>query len=107
MEGESHQIKEQNEAAQQMTVNDVMNNNTDAMMNDDNANGAGNKKEEEEQNYQFYKEYCRLYYANIILTNRLQQLLNEKKDLQFKLNRLEVRREQKQAMQTTLSTSTV
>lgn len=34
-----------------------------------------------DQNYQFYKEYCRLYYANIILTNRLQQLLNEKKDL--------------------------
>ena len=36
---------------------------------------------EDDQNYQFYKEYCRLYYANIILTNRLQQLLNEKKDL--------------------------
>ena len=48
---------------------------------------------EADQNYQFYKEYCRLYYANIILTNRLQQLLNEKKDLQFKLSRLEVRRE--------------
>ena len=48
---------------------------------------------EDDQNYQFYKEYCRLYYANIILTNRLQQLLNEKKDLQFKLSRLEVRRE--------------
>lgn len=44
---------------------------------------------EDDQNYQFYKEYCRLYYANIILTNRLQQLLNEKKDLQFKLSRLE------------------
>jgi hypothetical protein len=24
-----------------------------------------------DQNYHFYKEYCRLYYANIILTNRL------------------------------------
>ena len=36
---------------------------------------------ENDSNYQFYKEYCRLYYANIILTNRLQQLLNEKKDL--------------------------
>lgn len=36
---------------------------------------------EDQHNYQFYKEYCRLYYANIILTNRLQQLLNEKKDL--------------------------
>ena len=45
---------------------------------------------EDDQNYQFYKEYCRLYYANIILTNRLSQLLNEKKDLQFKLSRLEV-----------------
>lgn len=53
----------------------------------------GPQNPEEEQNFQFYKEYCRLYYANIILTNRLQQLLNEKKDLQFKLNRLEVRRE--------------
>lgn len=48
---------------------------------------------EDDQNYQFYKEYCRLYYANIILTNRLQQLLNEKKDLQFKLSRLEVSKE--------------
>lgn len=28
--------------------------------------------EDMDQNYQFYKEYCRLYYANIILTNRLQ-----------------------------------
>ena len=46
--------------------------------------------EDVDQNYQFYKEYCRLYYANIILTNRLQQLLNEKQELQFKLNRLEV-----------------
>ena len=45
-----------------------------------------------DQNYQFYKEYCRLYYANIILTNRLQQLLNEKQELQFKLNRLEVKK---------------
>lgn len=40
-------------------------------------------------NYQFYKEYCRLYFANKALTNRLQQLLNEKQELQFKLNRLE------------------
>lgn len=53
---------------------------------------------EADQNYQFYKEYCRLYYANIILTNRLQQLLNEKKDLQFKLNRLEVRKETKETL---------
>ena len=59
---------------------------------------------EADQNYQFYKEYCRLYYANIILTNRLQQLLNEKKDLQFKLSRLEVRREQRQGLANSLPT---
>ena len=47
-------------------------------------------EEESDQNYHFYKEYCRLYYANIILTNRLQQLLNEKQDLGYKLGILEV-----------------
>ena len=36
------------------------------------ADGAGQDNPEDDQNYQFYKEYCRLYYANIILTNRLQ-----------------------------------
>lgn len=54
--------------------------------------GDGDNEEDEnsqDQNYHFYKEYCRLYYANIILTNRLQQLLNEKQDLGYKLNRLE------------------
>lgn len=35
--------------------------------------GQGEKEDQEnDSNYQFYKEYCRLYYANIILTNRLQ-----------------------------------
>ena len=48
-------------------------------------------EQRDSQNFHFYKEYCRLYYANIILTNRLQQLLNEKQDLGYKLNRLEVR----------------
>ena len=43
----------------------------------------------QDQNYHFYKEYCRLYYANIILSNRLQQLLNEKQELGYKLNRLD------------------
>lgn len=33
--------------------------------------GGAIPNEEQDQNYQFYKEYCRLYYANIILTNRL------------------------------------
>ncbi len=55
-------------------------------MDGENADGEENG----DQNYHFYKEYCRLYYANIILTNRLQQLLNEKQDLGYKLNRLEV-----------------
>jgi len=62
------------------------------------ANGHEGENPEEDPNYMFYKEYCRLYYANIILTNRLQELLNEKKDLSFKLNRLEVRREQRQGL---------
>ena len=45
---------------------------------------------ENDQNYHFFKEYCRLYYANIILTNRLQQLLNEKQQLSYKLTKLDV-----------------
>ena len=36
---------------------------------------------EQDQNFHFYKEYCRLYYAKVVLGNRLQQLLNEKQDL--------------------------
>ena len=36
---------------------------------------------ENDPNYQFYKEYCRLHYANIILTNRLQRLISEKVEL--------------------------
>ena len=31
----------------------------------------GEEDNDQDQNYHFYKEYCRLYYANIILTNRL------------------------------------
>jgi hypothetical protein len=34
--------------------------------------GMQNPEDDQNQNFQFYKEYCRLYYANIILTNRLQ-----------------------------------
>ena len=55
-----------------------------------NDEADGDNEHSHDQNYHFYKEYCRLYYANIILTNRLQQLLNEKQDLGYKLNRLEV-----------------
>ena len=70
----------------------------DTSMTDHSKKGPEGEGTDADQNYQFYKEYCRLYYANIILTNRLQQLLNEKKDLQFKLNRLEVRRETKETL---------
>ena len=52
--------------------------------------GENDVFDNQDQNQHFYKEYCRLYYANIILTNRLQQLLDEKQDLGYKLNRLEV-----------------
>ena len=58
----------------------------DRPQDDDSSQEDG---ENGDQNYHFYKEYCRLYYANIILTNRLQQLLNEKQDLNYKLNSLE------------------
>ena len=62
-----------------------------AKKDDQEVDGENDDEEHsQDQNYHFYKEYCRLYYANIILTNRLQQLLNEKQDLGYKLNRLEV-----------------
>jgi flagellar biosynthesis/type III secretory pathway chaperone len=41
------------------------------------------------QNHHFYKEFCRLYYAKVILSNRLQQLLNEKQELNYQLSNLE------------------
>ena len=46
---------------------DTLANGAAAMMQDDSMP----TNVEDDQNYQFYKEYCRLYYANIILTNRL------------------------------------
>ena len=39
--------------------------------NQDQGHGSCMDDEDADQNYHFYKEYCRLYYANIILTNRL------------------------------------
>lgn len=39
--------------------------------NEDQTPNGLDKSGSTDQNYQFYKEYCRLYYANIILTNRL------------------------------------
>ena len=56
--------------------------NSEAALNEqnmqENGESGGGDDLENDSNYQFYKEYSRLYYANIILTNRLQQLLNEK-----------------------------
>lgn len=89
---------QQSEAPNNSGMIDTSANGAAAMMQDDSMP----TNVEDDQNYQFYKEYCRLYYANIILTNRLQQLLNEKKDLQFKLSRLEVRREQRQGLASSL-----
>ena len=40
--------------------------------------------------FRYYQEYCKLYYANIILGIKLQQLLDQKKDLNSKLAKLEV-----------------
>lgn len=97
----SHQANQAANASEKMASNSMIDTgaNQGNMGDDCVTNGV-----EDDQNYQFYKEYCRLYYANIILTNRLQQLLNEKKDLQFKLSRLEVRREQRQGLASSLPT---
>ena len=50
----------------------------DQRANDNDDSDCESEKEDtvqdgdpQDQNYHFYKEYCRLYYANIILTNRL------------------------------------
>eukprot|EP00830_Metopus_es_P017276 TRINITY_DN560_c0_g3_i1.p1 TRINITY_DN560_c0_g3~~TRINITY_DN560_c0_g3_i1.p1 ORF type:complete len:176 (-),score=28.26 TRINITY_DN560_c0_g3_i1:12-539(-) len=39
-----------------------------------------------------YKDYCKLYYANIILTNQLKVLLEEKNELMQKMNKCENRK---------------
>ena len=60
----------QNVPADRSLIDTGSNNvNNNAAMADDNSMPTS---VEDDQNYQFYKEYCRLYYANIILTNRLQ-----------------------------------
>ena len=41
-------------------------------------------------NISCYEEYCKLYFANIILTNQLKVLLNEKSLLLKKLQKVEV-----------------
>ena len=72
---------DENNSQQQNSVDE------EAVQKDNSPSEDANPRD---QNYHFYKEYCRLYYANIILTNRLQQLLNEKQDLGYKLTILEV-----------------
>ena len=38
---------------------------------EDNCSQDNDDVDNQDQNQHFYKVYCRLYYANIILTNRL------------------------------------
>ena len=38
----------------------------------------------------YYQEYCRLFIANMVLTNQMKELVVEKNDLLAKLTKLEV-----------------
>eukprot|EP01017_Pseudomicrothorax_dubius_P016578 TRINITY_DN1879_c0_g1_i3.p1 TRINITY_DN1879_c0_g1~~TRINITY_DN1879_c0_g1_i3.p1 ORF type:complete len:113 (+),score=15.20 TRINITY_DN1879_c0_g1_i3:145-483(+) len=38
----------------------------------------------------YYQESCKLYIANVVLTNQIKELLSEKNDLLSRLNRLEM-----------------
>jgi len=37
----------------------------------------------------YYQEYCKLFVANVMLTNQLKELINEKNDLTLRLQMLE------------------
>jgi len=50
----------------------------------------------DDQNQNYYQEYCRLYIANVVLTNQMKELVAEKTDLLTKLGKLEKRREELQ-----------
>ncbi|KAM3138383.1 hypothetical protein pb186bvf_009469 [Paramecium bursaria] len=49
---------------------------------------------QQDQNLEYYNEYLRLYIANVVLTNQLKELLNEKNELVNKLARLERRNQE-------------
>jgi len=54
---------------------------------------ASNKMlQPEDPNFLYYPEYCRLYFANILLTTKLKHLLTEKDELNKKLSTLESNR---------------
>ena len=44
-------------------------------------------------NFNYYHEYCRLFIANIALTNQMNELFTEKNDLLKKLTKLEKKSE--------------
>jgi len=39
-------------------------------------------------NYIYYQQYAKLYYASMLLSNRLQQLIAEKEEIGSKLERI-------------------
>ena len=47
----------------------------------------------EENNFNYYHEFCRLYIANVALTNQMRELFQDKNDLLTKLTKLEKKSE--------------
>jgi len=43
-----------------------------------------------DQNMNYYQEYCRLFIANVVLTNQMKELIADKNELLTKLSELEV-----------------
>ena len=43
-----------------------------------------------DQNMNYYQEYCRLFIANVVLTNQLKELISEKTELMNKISEYEV-----------------
>ena len=44
----------------------------------------------DDHNMNYYQEYCRLFIANVVLTNQMKELVSEKNELLAKLAKLEV-----------------
>ena len=57
------------------------------LSNDDSKNPT------EEHNFNYYHEYCRLFIANIVLTNQIKELFSGQTDLMSKLGKLEKKSE--------------
>jgi len=43
-----------------------------------------------DQNMNYYQEYCRLFIANVVLTNQMKELISDKNELLTRLSDLEV-----------------